>query len=108
MPLESEVEAAKPVPGQRISPTLQHNSTGLVHLHHLGNHRLEDLLIRFIIDPITQGKVHSVILAFASTNVLWKGRRFVLIQHTILRQILCPSRSSVPYKFMRNRLSGGT
>lgn len=31
---DSEVEAAKPIPGQRVCTTLQHHSARLVHLHH--------------------------------------------------------------------------
>lgn len=34
---DGEVEAAQPVPGQRVSTTLKHHCTRLVHLHHFGH-----------------------------------------------------------------------
>lgn len=34
---DGEVEAAQPVPRQRVSTTLKHYSTRLVHLHYFGH-----------------------------------------------------------------------
>lgn len=31
---DREIEAAQPVPGQRVGAALQHHRAGLVHLHH--------------------------------------------------------------------------
>ncbi len=39
---DGEVKAAQSISRQRVSATLEHHSTGLVHLHHFG-HDLQDI-----------------------------------------------------------------
>ena len=97
---DGEVEAAQSVSGKRISSTLEHNRTWLVHLHdfshdlkkhgatstlslknqtvnmwtshHLntGTYRLEDGFIRLIVDTVSKRIVHSVVLPLSSSDVL--------------------------------------
>lgn len=40
----------------------------------LETHRFEDLLVRLVIDAVSQGVVDSVVFAFASANVLKTGK----------------------------------
>ena len=61
---EGEIEAAEPVTAQRIGSALKHNCARLVHLHHFRHHWLEDLLIRLIIDTVSEWEVHSIVFPF--------------------------------------------
>lgn len=96
---DGEVKAAQSVSRQRISSTLQHHSTGLVHLHDFSHdlthtviikseheqwtcsllatetlskktYRLEDGFIGLIINTVSEGVVHCIVLALSCSNVL--------------------------------------
>jgi hypothetical protein len=62
MTLDWEVEAAQPIPWQRISTTPKHNCTRAEHLHDYAHDWLEQGLVPFIINPIIQSNIQRVIL----------------------------------------------
>ena len=67
---EGEVEAAEPVSGKRVGPTLENDGRWSVDLHHLGHDRFEDHLISLVVDAVAKWKVDSIVLALLSTHVL--------------------------------------
>ena len=70
---QCEVETSEPVSRERICPALQNDGRRLIALHDLGHDGNEDVLVAVVVDAISQGKIDSIILALAGTNVLAKA-----------------------------------
>ena len=78
MALERQVEAAEPVPGERVGAALQHDGRGLVALHDLGHDGHEDVVVAVVVDAVPEREVDGVVLALAGADVL-KGKFRVLM-----------------------------
>eukprot|EP00051_Salpingoeca_urceolata_P005907 m.78637 g.78637 ORF g.78637 m.78637 type:complete len:485 (+) comp14592_c0_seq3:64-1518(+) len=67
---EREVEAAEAIARKGISTTLQHDDRGPVPVHALLNNRLENALVRFVINAVSEGKVDCIVLSLPMPNIL--------------------------------------
>mmetsp|Transcript_18038 Transcript_18038/g.39401 ORF Transcript_18038/g.39401 Transcript_18038/m.39401 type:complete len:302 (+) Transcript_18038:109-1014(+) len=63
VPVQRQIEAPEAVVGEGVRPTLDHHCAWLVHLHHLGENRLEEALKTSIVESIFQRDVHGVVLS---------------------------------------------
>mmetsp|Transcript_30119 Transcript_30119/g.94488 ORF Transcript_30119/g.94488 Transcript_30119/m.94488 type:complete len:358 (+) Transcript_30119:185-1258(+) len=70
VPPDGQVEAAEPVAAERVGAALQHDSAGLVHLHDLPDHGLEDGGVRGVVDAVLERKVDRVVLPRVCSDVL--------------------------------------
>lgn len=69
MSLHTQIEAAKSVSTQTVTTALQNNSLRSVALHDFANDRLEDALVRLVVDSVSQRKVDGVVLAGSNTDI---------------------------------------
>mmetsp|Transcript_21840 Transcript_21840/g.55418 ORF Transcript_21840/g.55418 Transcript_21840/m.55418 type:complete len:490 (-) Transcript_21840:14-1483(-) len=72
--LDREVEAAEPVARQRVGAALQHHGVGLIGVDDALDDRLKDVLVRHVVDAVTQREVDRVVLSLPRAHVLHVAR----------------------------------
>lgn len=69
MPAHTEVEATETVAGQTVTTALEDNRLRTVPLHDALDHRLENALVRGVIDTVAEGEINGIVFARADTDV---------------------------------------
>jgi len=96
MSLHTQIEATKSVSTQTVSTTLEHDSFGSVALHDFANDRLENALVRFVVNSVSQREVDRVVFAGPNTNIskLTSSRKVLAIfvegnRHDAICRVKC-------------------
>ena len=65
----AQIEAAETIPGKTVSAALENDRFGLVICHDSANDRLENSLVRNVVNAISKREVDRIILACSNSDI---------------------------------------